>query len=710
MGEPSTNSAALLHPPDRVRGALPAIDPGRHRRHLARWTCAVGSVLWLALRVVGADEASLNYPMDTVIPRTSWSLDTWGAAGESRWDGTRWTLDFRNGADAVMLRFPDRTLPGVPKRIRVKIRGNVVGHPVTLTFRTHFMTFSKVLGEFGGDGDQVLETGAPPGEGWTWSDGENDGKLHGPLRPGELRFAAAGHRDEARLESVNVEIEATSPADKRLTVTAQAVAGEDGGPVAFVAEARAFSAEPIEGALRWTVRNWDGQVSGEGRRGVTLPKALGLLTERVPSPVLPDGCRFAEAEFALEVPGQSVAPAQAYWLKPPEPARDAVLRPDSPFGMGVYLNRFSSEEMARVAQWAGDAGVKWSREDFSWGSIEIRPGEYRWDFHDRLLSTAEKHGITVYAIVAYFPDWSKGYTQAGVDQYVNFLRALVRRYRGRINHWEIWNEPNIFFWQGPRELYADLLIRSHAAVKEEAPEAQVLGLSTAGIDFEFINQMLAKGTPFDVLTIHPYRKQLDDAAFVADLKKASESVRLKNGATRPVWITEMGFATHVPHPALGQDFAPNTQRAQAGFLARAYLDTIVSGVEPRTFWYDFRNDGDDPFYFEHNMGIIDLAGRPKPAYLAFATMTAQLRGLQFRRARTDLGDVFAAEFGPSNGGKRHVLALWSGGTARSVEVPSAGRSEATVVNTIGEGRPLGAREGAFRFQVPANAPVYLVTE
>ncbi len=41
---------------------------------------------------------------------------------------------------------------------------------------------------------------------------------------------------------------------------------------------------------------------------------------------------------------------------------------------------------------------------------------------------------------------------------------------------------------------------------------------------------------------------------------------------------------------------------------------MVSGIQPRTFWYNFRNDGDDPVYFEHNMGIITQELQPKPAY------------------------------------------------------------------------------------------------
>jgi hypothetical protein len=40
-----------------------------------------------------------------------------------------------------------------------------------------------------------------------------------------------------------------------------------------------------------------------------------------------------------------------------------------------------------------------------------------------------------------------------MDDYVRFLK-LVQHYKKEIKQWEIWNEPNIFFWQGPKDLYA----------------------------------------------------------------------------------------------------------------------------------------------------------------------------------------------------------------------------------------------------------------
>ncbi len=191
-------------------------------------------------------------------------------------------------------------------------------------------------------------------------------------------------------------------------------------------------------------------------------------------------------------------------------------------GMGLYLGRLDGEARERSARMAREAGVKWTREDFSWARVEPRKGHFEWSYYDRLLEVARRNGITVYAIVGYWAPWTKPYTDEGIDDYVRFLKELAKHYGKDVEQWEIWNEPNIFFWQGPKELYATLLSKSYAAVKEVDPSAQVLGLSTAGIDYRFIKDMLARKAPFDVLTIHPYRGTLDDRAFIDDLKRVSD--------------------------------------------------------------------------------------------------------------------------------------------------------------------------------------------
>lgn len=644
------------------------------------------------------------YPAYRFTADEGWWLRSDGEPGASAFQDGKCLLDFSKGARSISLAVPDRVLLGNVEKLRLKARGPLAGHAVRFLLHTHFMTFHRTVTNWAGDCDLVID--APPGEGWQWQGGENDGKLHGPLRLAEIQFRA-GPQARCELSLDELIIESACPRERKCLVIASSTNTAD--RTAFVATLRALADEPMKGTLQWTLRDWERHVIRSGATEVEVPPQgqtaqvlvpLGEVTER----------RFVEAEFVLDVPGQKVAPANAAWLAPISGPGDVTPDPASPFGMGLYLNRYRGDApglalMERAANLARDAGVKWSREDFLWSRIEPRKGEFQWDYHDQLVACAKRNGITVYAIVGYWSGWTQPYTERGMEDYVRYVRALVKRYGRDIKQWEIWNEPNIFFWQGPKDMYADLLKRSYAAIKELDPEAQVLGLSTAGIDTAYIRRMLELQAPFDILTIHPYRKHLDDRGFIKDLQSVSDLVQLPSGERRPVWLTEMGWATHTPHHTAGQDFAPNTLRAQAELITRSYLCAIASGVDPRTFWYNFRNDGEDPIYFEHQMGIVDHDFRPKPAYAAFATLTRALKGLRLDGPVSAPEGVLAYRFKPRGGAGADVVAAWS--PAADATLAWSADQPLWRINAMGEVTRLDPVAGHITVPLKKGAPVYV---
>jgi hypothetical protein len=665
------------------------------------------------LILLAAAVAPAQTPADTKVvyeayrfePAEDWRTSATGNGGATSLKARTLHLDFSRGAPAIVLKAPDRSLLTRPEKLRLRVRGAAKGHPLEVSLHTHFMTFYKVVGEFKGEGEQELAIDAPPGQGWQWRGGENDGKIHGPLRIGEIKFLANGNADQCDIELLGITVDGRCPADKLLVMTADSQAEKP----AFRAELRSLASAPTEAVLNWTILDWQRNELARGNRTLELSAGGKPISVDVPSDGVSANLKFVETRFELAVTGQKIAPVCAYWVAPMPAREDGRLQPESPFGMGVYLGRYSKQDMEEVAKKARDAGVKWSREDFGWSRIEPQPGKFTWDYYDHLLDCANRNGITVYAIVGYWTLWSKQYTSEGVDQYVTFVRQLVGRYKDRIHQWEIWNEPNIFFWQGPKELYAEMLKKSYAAIKEVDPSAQVLGISTAGIDRAFIDKMLKLGAPFDVLTIHPYRTKYDDQAFINDLMKVSDQVKSPDGKRRPVWLTEMGWATHTPHHVLGQGFQPVSQRTQAELIARVYLASIVSGIEPRTFWYDFRNDGDDPIYFEHNMGIMRRDGRGKPAYRAYAVLAQTLDGMKYDAPVVVGEGIMAFRFVSAAGAKKQVLAAWDAkaDTTADMKVPP-GRVK--IVNGMGEIIEKEAANGVVKVEMKTGAAVYVVTE
>jgi hypothetical protein len=111
-------------------------------------------------------------------PGEGWQPRSAGEAGDTQWAAPKWSLDFTQGTAWLAISPPDRSLLGNIDKIHLRVRGSAKGHPVHLFLRTHFMTFHKVVGEFSDEGEQEIAVDGPPGPGWQWFAGENDGKVH----------------------------------------------------------------------------------------------------------------------------------------------------------------------------------------------------------------------------------------------------------------------------------------------------------------------------------------------------------------------------------------------------------------------------------------------------------------------------------------------------------------------------------------------------
>lgn len=591
--------------------------------------------------------AETEYMLSDFGPDDGWSLSAVGPAGESSLRDGNLRFDFSAGAQEIGLRNEIAVL-GNPQKMMLTVESQARGCKVFARVLSHFQTFDKIIGELSGEGRQTIEVPMGGMTDWRHHGAENDGFPRWPLRivsivllpdngpsAGEVRFVSLKVLTKARPESAVVLV----PEARLEKDTAH-----------FSCAVTSVLPEAASGSIFWTIRDYAGEVLDRG----SAPLKIGPgQTVRFAREFARGNRPFVECEFECSISGRAYGPVRACAVAP-EARGYSELKPESMFGMGVYLYRYPDspggfERMEKAAAMAAAAGVKWSREEFNWSRIEPERGRYNWSFYDRMVDTALAYGISVYGLISYWSPWTKPCTPEGIADYAAYCKALVSRYKDKIKHWEVWNEPNIFFWTCPKEMYADLLKAAYHAIKEADPEAQVLGCSTAGIDLSFIKMVMDKGAPFDALTIHPYRAALVDDTFIRELQDVRALTAGSGGAPKDVWITEMGWPTDIPHGV--------SERQQAGLLSRAYLCSAASGAVRNVSWYDFREDGDCPFYNEHRLGIVrnrDLA--PKPAYRALATVTKMLEGKRLV-GRLDLGPgLLAYRFSDD---RRDTLAIWS---------------------------------------------------
>jgi len=256
------------------------------------------------------------------------------------------------------------------------------------------------------------------------------------------------------------------------------------------------------------------------------------------------------------------------------PAAPTALLADSPFGINTAFNPDSPDLEARLKAMQ-QAGIKWGRQDFTWKRIEKRKGEYDFEPYDRLAEKCRQHGVLLFGNLTYNPDFYDMRTPDGVEAYCAFARAAVKRYAGKVDCWQIWNEPNLGYLGDP-EHYAKLLAASGKAIHETNPNARVLGLNMAFCDALWAEKILQR-VPFDcfdIICFHPYRnpnapedkfdwwvldqyvKRFHKNDLTPDyplirmsfLEQTGELLKVmaKFGKPKPIWITEMCFNTHIP--------------------------------------------------------------------------------------------------------------------------------------------------------------------
>jgi hypothetical protein len=179
-----------------------------------------------------------------------------------------------------------------------------------------------------------------------------------------------------------------------------------------------------------------------------------------------------------------------------------------------------------------DAGFTWVKQGFAWREIEgAGKGIFDWSITDRIVDQVTEHGLKLIVRVDNEPAWAKreyrtipavfGEVTMGpprnLQDYADFMYALASRYRGRIQIYQIWNEPNLAReWAGnapnPQQ-YTQLLKIAYQAVKRADPNAVVIsaGLAPTTLDSEiampdlkFIQGMYAAGAKpyFDALGAH----------------------------------------------------------------------------------------------------------------------------------------------------------------------------------------------------------------
>ena len=248
-----------------------------------------------------------------------------------------------------------------------------------------------------------------------------------------------------------------------------------------------------------------------------------------------------------------------------------------------------------------------------------------------------------------------------------FVRRMAQQYRGRINHWVIWNEPDVWdmanpgsTWAGSVEDYARLLKTAYLAIKDVDPAQQVL---MAGQTYfwdwshgrrRYLDRLLdaiaadpeapAHGYYFDAIPYHLYFNPSQTPGVLAEARATLK----KHGITgKELWINEtnappVGRSTGA---ALVEAALPYHPGGAGGVCAsRSSAWRLLRGPAGWQF-YKLRNSADHPESIEP-YGLLRADDSPRPALICVSGGSDLSARFPYRSTLERQGDVIAVHLRP----------------------------------------------------------------
>ena len=208
-------------------------------------------------------------------------------------------------------------------------------------------------------------------------------------------------------------------------------------------------------------------------------------------------------------------------------------------------------------------GVSWTLHTFHWNSIEPEHGE--WDFllYDDLVDKIGAAGIKIVGILAYDnwrihkdKDLHKYIPAQYVPDFLQYVKKTTEHFKGRVDAWCIWNEPNFISWNGTDEEFIELARQTADAVREVDSEVILLGgafnRGFFGLPEKFIRKLFESGAmeKVDAVAFHPYElNPVRSALLFQQFKKIVDDY----GFADKIWVTEAGHPTGGLYPTKVQE-------------------------------------------------------------------------------------------------------------------------------------------------------------
>jgi len=321
--------------------------------------------------------------------------------------------------------------------------------------------------------------------------------------------------------------------------------------------------------------------------------------------------------------------------------------------------RFGLVEAHDAPQQANLLGASWERGRFHWALIQPN-GPEEWneaELSDAQLQEERNSGREVVGLLIGVPEWARDQNglprglhlpPENVDNlWANFVRKIVTRYNGQINHWIIWNEPDVwdashpgFTWPGSEADFVQLMKVSYLTAKKANPRSVIhLAALSHWWDASYGRELYFKrlldvlvadpDAPknnyyYDVATLHLYFNPTS----IYEILDQYKQIQADHGLDKPFWLVETNAApsSDPTRPVTIPTFRVSLAE-QAAFMPQALTLAIAAQAERIAIYKLIDTPGDiaanpEPF------GLLRSDESPRPAYKTAQVAIEQLSGVE----------------------------------------------------------------------------------
>lgn len=306
------------------------------------------------------------------------------------------------------------------------------------------------------------------------------------------------------------------------------------------------------------------------------------------------------------------------------------------------------------------------------------------------------------------------------DEYAKYLydstRQMVKDGKEYVDAYIMGNEPehpDISEEDKKPERHIETIKVLYKAIKDENPEAIVVGLAPTMVDMDWIRRVfeLGCGNYMDAATMHPYAayKTLEESGYVQRMQEIRKIADENGFEDLPIWITENGWYKGRTGKTMIDLYTESQQLPRMNIYAEAYgiAERVVDYMLVAKL-YDINQEIIGYGHIRPGYNNTVNADLPYGAHRSFVTLAVwnkNFGGDCVIEKLFDEGNIRAYQFSRKSDGKKFI-AMWTIDGRENVSF-DLGTDSISFMDCYGNQIPMSSTNGKYSFNIDGDA-VYAI--